>query len=65
MLSGLEARGIAAAEAETARARERVAAALRIAFPGVEVLVQDGDIYLSGRLDRDDARLRWIGSQLL
>ncbi|BCA59601.1 hypothetical protein [Sphingomonas sp. HMP6] len=65
MLSALEARGIAAAEAATDRARERVAAALRIAFPGVEVLVQERDIYLSGRLDIDDARLRWLGRQLL
>ena len=65
MLSALEARGRAAAEAAADRVRERLAAAIRIGFPGVEVLVQDRNIYLSGRLDMDDSRLRWIGRQLL
>lgn len=65
MLSALEARGIAAGEAAADRLRERVAEALREIFPGVEVLVQDRKVYLSGRLDIDDARLRWIGSLLL
>ncbi len=64
MLSALEARGIAAGAAAADRVRERLAEALREAFPGVEVLVQDRNIYLSGRLDIDDARLRWIGSWL-
>ncbi len=64
MLSALEARGIAAGVAAADRVRERLAEALRLAFPGVEVLVQDRNIYLSGRLDLDDARLRWIGSWL-
>ena len=65
MLSALEARGRAAAEAAADRVRERLAATIRIGFPGVEVLVQDRNIYLSGRLDMDDSRLRWIGRQLL
>lgn len=65
MLSALEARGVAAGEAAADRLRERVAQALREIFPGIEVLVQDRRIYMSGRLDIDDARLRWIGSLLL
>jgi hypothetical protein len=64
VLSAVEARGRAAAEAAADRVRERLAAAIRIGFPGVEVLVQDRNIYLSGRLEIDDARLRWIGSWL-
>ena len=65
MLSALEARGVGAGEAAADRLRERVAQALREIFPGIEVLVQDRRIYMSGRLDIDDARLRWIGSLLL
>ena len=65
MLNDVEARGRAIAAAAADRLRERVADALRDAFPGIEVLMQDQKIYLSGRLDIDDARLRWIGSLLL
>ena len=65
MLSAVEARGLAAAAAAANALRQRVADVLRDTLPGVEVLVQDEKIYLSGQLSVDDARLRWIGSLLL
>jgi len=65
MLNGVEARGRAAAAAAADALRERVAEGLREVLPGVEVLVREEKIYVSGRLSVDDARLRWIGSMLL
>ena len=65
MLSEIDKRGRAAANAAADRLRARVAQALSEILPGIEVLVRGEKIYLSGRLDVDDARLRWIGSLLL
>ena len=64
MLSALEARGRAAGEAAAERACARVAAALRAELPGVAVGIEGEAVVLSGRITRDDARLRWIGSLL-
>ena len=64
MLSAIEARGRAAAEAAADRARRRVAAVLRGELPGVSVGIEGEAVVLSGRISPDDARLRWIGSLL-
>lgn len=64
MLSALEARGIALAEAAADDARARVAAALRAELPGVAVAIDGADVVLTGRISPDDPRLRWIGSLL-
>lgn len=64
MLDELKARGAAAGTIVAERARLRLALALGEALPGVAVMVEDGAIVLRGRLDRDDARLRWIAREL-
>lgn len=64
MLSGVEARGRAAAAYAADRARLRVAEVLRGAVPGVGVTIEGEQIVLTGRISPDDARLRWIGSLL-
>ncbi len=64
MLSAVDARGRVAAAAAAARARRRVAEVLRGEVPGVAVTIEGENVVLTGRLARDDARLRWIGSLL-
>lgn len=65
MLDKVEARALAAGKIAAARARMRVAQALSQSLPGVTVTVEEGAIVLSGRLDWDDARLRWIAREVL
>lgn len=65
MLDKLEARAMAAGRIAAARARMRVAQALGQSLPGVTVSIEGGEIVLSGRLDWDDARLRWIAREVL
>lgn len=64
MMSALLARAQVTAERAAARARERVARSLRAQVPGVRITIEEDRVVLSGRITRDDPRLRWIGSLL-
>lgn len=64
MLSGVVARGRDIAEAAQARAIAQGTVRLQAAFPELAVTAQADAIVLTGRIDPEDARLRWIGSVL-
>lgn len=64
MLSGVVARGRDIAEAAQARAIAGGTVRLQAAFPELAVTAQADVIVLTGRIDPEDARLRWIGSVL-
>ncbi|AOH82764.1 hypothetical protein AWL63_00980 [Sphingomonas panacis] len=64
MLSGLAGRGRTIGAAAQARAITEGAARLQAAFPELTVSGEDDAIVLVGRVSREDARLRWIGSLL-
>ncbi|MDF0486787.1 hypothetical protein PX554_01490 [Sphingomonas sp. H39-1-10] len=64
MLSGVAARGAAIGEAAERRAIAEGVARLQTAFPELAVRGEADAIVLAGRISREDARLRWIGSLL-
>jgi hypothetical protein len=64
MMDALEERARAIGEAAAEQVRGQVAATLRETLPGVAVDVVGDDVVLTGRIARDDPRLRWIGSLL-
>lgn len=64
MMDALEDRARAIGEAAAERVRGQVATTLRETLPGVAVEVVGDDVVLTGRIARDDPRLRWIGSLL-
>jgi hypothetical protein len=64
VLSGVAARGRAIGDAAQRRAIDTGAARLQAAFPEARVQAEGDAIVLTGRIDPEDARLRWIGSLL-
>jgi len=64
VLSGAAARGRAIGAAAQGRAIVTGAARLQAAFPEARVQTEGDAIVLTGRIDPEDARLRWIGSLL-
>ena len=64
MMEALEDRAHLIGPAAADRVRTRVAATLRETLPDVAVDVVGEEVVLVGRIARDDAWLRWIGSLL-